>query len=115
MKTSIIGVITLAAACFASNQLLASELKRSDIAVDPAWVLHRDCDRLRTSSVGQFILGELDKPEAQAKLAALQAVLNFDIRKQLHGVTLYGSSSKPEDGVLMLYADFDAERLVTLA
>jgi hypothetical protein len=78
-------------------------------------VLHVDCDNLRTSGIGQWLLSELDKPEAQAKFAALQMMFNFDPRKQLHGLTLYSSGKTPEDGVLLVYADFDADRLTTLA
>lgn len=78
-------------------------------------MLHVDCDNLRTSGIGQWLLSELDKPEAQAKFAALQMMFNFDPRKQLHGLTLYSSGKTPEDGVLLVYADFDADRLTTLA
>jgi hypothetical protein len=57
----------------------------------------------------------MEKPEAQKKFAAFQAIFNFDPRKELHGLTLYSTSSKPEDGVLLVYGDFDAARLTTLA
>jgi hypothetical protein len=57
----------------------------------------------------------MNKPEAQAKLAAFQAIMSFDLRTQLHGLTLYSVGSVPEDGVLLVYADFDPDRLVTLA
>jgi hypothetical protein len=57
----------------------------------------------------------MDKPEAAAKLAAFQAIFSFDLRTQLHGVTLYGGSSIPEDAVALVYADFNPDRLVTLA
>jgi hypothetical protein len=108
---------TLLAGMFGLAQLatLAGPMKRADVAADPAWVLHLDFDGLRPTAVGQYIQGELSKPEAQAKLSAFQALMSFDLRTQLHGVTLYGTSSAPEDGVLVVYADFDAEHLVTLA
>jgi hypothetical protein len=93
----------------------AGPLQRADVTGEPAWVLHVDCDNLRTSGIGQWLLSEMDKPEAQAKFAALQMMFNFDPRKQLHGLTLYSSGKAPEDGVLLVYADFDADRLTTLA
>ena len=93
----------------------AGPLQRADVAAEPSLVLHVDCDNLRTSGIGQWLLSELDKPEAQAKFAALQMMFNFDPRKQLHGLTLYSSGKTPEDGVLLVYADFDADRLTTLA
>jgi hypothetical protein len=74
-----------------------------------------DCDRLRPTTVGKWILSEIEKPGVQEKLAGFQAMLNFDPRRQLHAVTLYSASSSPQDGVLLAYADFEAERLTTMA
>jgi hypothetical protein len=95
--------------------VFAGPLQRADVAAKPSLVLHVDCDSLRTSTIGQWLLSELDKPEAQAKFVALQMIFNFDPRKQLHGLTLYSSGKAPEDGVLLVHADFDADRLTTLA
>ena len=90
-------------------------LQRVDVMADPAWLLHLDCDALRPTTIGQYVLAEMDKSEAKAKLAAFQSIFNFDLRTQLHGLTLYGGTQRPEDGVLIVYADFEPERLVTLA
>ncbi len=49
----------------------AGPLQRADVAAEPTLVLHVDCDTLRTSAIGQWLLSEMDKPEAQAKFAAL--------------------------------------------
>ncbi len=108
---------TLGAACVCASGFMAhaAALQRADVIADPTWLLHVDCDALRPTAIGQFILSEMDKPEAKAKLAAMQSIFNFDLRTQLHGVTLYGRSQAPADAVLMIYADFEADRLVTLA
>lgn len=90
-------------------------LQRSDIPASPAWLAHVNWDALRTSAVGQYIQDQLNQPEAQAKLAVLQSVVSIDLRTQLHGTTLYSTDTAPEDAVLIIYADFDPERLVTLA
>src|ERR1039458_5780763 len=90
-------------------------LQRADVAGEPAWVLHLDCDSLRPTALGQYLLAEMEKPEAQAKFDAFQTIFNFDLRKQLHGLTLYSTGKVPEDGVLLVYADFDPSRLVTMA
>lgn len=92
----------------------AGPLQRGDVIADPVWVLHVDCDALKQTSLGKALLAELDKPEAQKKFAAMQAVFNVDPRKDLHGVTLYGATKAEPDGVVVAYADFDAARLVTL-
>ena len=94
---------------------VAGPLQRTDVINDPVWVLHVDCDALRQTVVGKHLLGEMEKPEAQKKFAAFQAIFSFDPRKELHGFTLYSTSSQPEDGVIIVYADFDAARLTTLA
>jgi hypothetical protein len=94
---------------------MAAPLQRADVPAEPMWVLHVDCDALRPTAVGHYLLAEMDKPDAQAKFAVFQTLFSFDPRKQLHGLTLYSSGKAPEDGVLLVYADFDAERLVTLA
>ena len=93
----------------------AGPLQRADVPAEPAWVLHVDCDSLRPTAIGQYLLAEMEKPEAQAKFAAFQTIFNFDPRKQLHGLTLYSTGKSPEDGVLLVYADFDPDRLVTMA
>jgi hypothetical protein len=99
----------------AAGPLVAAPLQRADVPAEPAWVLHVDCDNLRPTAIGQYLLAEMEKPEAQAKFAAFQTIFNFDPRKQLHGLTLYSTGKAPEHGVLLVYADFEADRLVTLA
>jgi hypothetical protein len=93
----------------------AGPLNRNDVAADPVWLVHIDCDALRPTAIGRFILTEMEKPEAQAKLAAFQSLFSFDLRTQLHALTLYSTGSTPEDGILVVYADFDPARLTTLA
>lgn len=104
-----------AAQVAAGASALALPLQRADVPANPAWVLHVDCDSLRPTAIGQFILSEMDKPGNQAKLAVFQTLFSFDPRKQLHGATLYSVGTAPEDGVLVVYADFDADKLTTLA
>jgi hypothetical protein len=108
---------TLLAACVCAFRLTAgaAELKRADVMADPAWLLHLDCDALRTNTIGQYVLSQMDKPEAKAKLASFQTIFGFDLRNQVHGVTLYGSSLRPNDGVLIVYVDFDTDHLIALA
>lgn len=116
MKTSLLK-LTLRGGCLmaASLTALGGPLQRADVPAEPAWVLHLDCDGLRPTAIGQYLLAEMNKPEAQAKLAAFQSIFSFDLRTQLHGLTLYDAGNSPDDGVLLVYADFDPDRLVTLA
>jgi hypothetical protein len=90
----------------------AAPFNPKDVAADPALLFHVDCDALRASSVGQSVLSE---SEVQDKLAAVGALFDFDLTKQLHGLTVYTTEGHPKDGVLIVYADFDPNRLITLA
>ena len=110
-KRVLTGSCLLAAAITTTGGLL----QRADVMKDPVWVLHLDCDALRPTAVGTYLLGELAKPDVEKKLAEFQAMFSFDPRKDLHGVTIYSASAAQEDGVVLLYADFDAGRLTTVA
>src|SRR5271155_3063307 len=116
IMNSYLSKITLGAGCagVAGPGAHGAPLRRVDVASDPVWVLHVDCDALRPTAVGQFILSEMDKAGAGSKLAAFEAIFGVDPRKQLHGVTVY-SGGQQEEGVLLVYADFDPNRLEMLA
>lgn len=94
---------------------LAAPLQRADVPANPTWVVHVDCDALRSTTVGQYLLGQLSKPENKARLSVLQALVGVDIATQLHGLTLYNTGTEARDGVLIVYADFDSDRLNNLA
>jgi hypothetical protein len=116
MKSRLLKLALIAGGLFAALfKVSATQLQRADVAADSVWVLHVNCDSLRPSAIGKYILAELEKPEAQAKLSVFQNIFSFDLRTQLHGLTLYSAGKSPQDGVLMVYADFDADKLVTLA
>ena len=115
MKSTLWQQILGAGGLIAGLTANAGPLQRADVPATPAWVLHVDLDGLRGSTVGQYVLAQTDKPEIQAKLAVFQNMAGLDLRKQLHGLTLYGKSGSPEDGVLMVYGDLDADKLTTLA
>ena len=104
-----LGTMLVAAAGF------AGPIQRGDLPAEPIWVLHMDCDALRPTSIGQFLLAEMAKPEADSKFTVFQSIFSFDPRTALRGLTLYSTEASPEDGVLIIYADFDPGRLVTLA
>jgi hypothetical protein len=90
-------------------------LQRADVAADPAVVAHFDCDGFKTTAIGKAILAQVNDPDVAGKLNALQAITSFDPRTQWHGLTCYTTSQKPDSGVLVLYADFESNRLVALA
>ncbi|MGA2174143.1 MAG: hypothetical protein ABSH38_04070 [Verrucomicrobiota bacterium] len=93
----------------------SAPLQRADVAAGPAVVAHFDCDGLRATAIGKAILAQLDAPAVAGKLAAFQAIFSFDPRTQLHGLTFYSAGQTPQNGVLLFYADFESNRLITLA
>lgn len=106
-------ILATAAAVFSgAAMVLAGPFNPKDVAADPALLVHVDCDALKSSTVGQSILSQ---PDVSDKLAAVGAIFDFDIRKQLHGLTVYTTEEHPKDGALIVYADFDPDRLITLA
>jgi hypothetical protein len=90
-------------------------LPRTQVPADAVWYLHLDLDKLKTTQLGQWFMGELDKPEVQQKMAAFQALFNFDPRKKLKDCTLFSRGNSPEDAVLILRGSFDTDRLMVLA
>jgi hypothetical protein len=92
----------------------AAPLKRADVMADPGVVVHLDFDGLRATTVGKAILADLNDPDIDAKLQAIQGIFSFDPRTQLHGATVYSTSQSPPTGVLIVYAEFDSNRVVAL-
>jgi hypothetical protein len=92
--------------------VFAAPFNPKDVAADPAILVHVDCDALGVSSIGKSILSD---PDAQKGLSTVAALFDFDLRTQLHGLTVYATAEHPKDGVLIVYADFDPNRLIALA
>src|SRR5205814_3420565 len=114
MKMNLLPLISYALG-LACSTAFAGPLNRADVSAQAVWVAHIDCDTLRPTTLGQYLVTELEKPDATARFAAFQSIFSFDPRKQLHGITLYDAGSTPADGVLLLYVDFDPDRILTLA
>ena len=112
MKKTVLSLATAAAAFAGAPLVFAAPFNPKDVAADPALLLHLDCDALKSSSVGQSILTQ---PDVKDKLAALGAIFDFDVTTQLHGLTVYTTEGHPKDGALIVYADFDPDRLLRLA
>jgi hypothetical protein len=104
----------ICAALLAAAGATAGPLSRGNIAADATWVAHADFDRLRDTAFGRYLLDEMQKPEAETRFAAFQAVYRFDPRRDLRTVTLYGVGANHEDAVALVNARFDADHLVTL-
>ena len=112
MKTNVLKLAMAGLIFTGASAVFAGPLNPKDVAADPAVLVHVDCDALKSSTLGQAILSQ---PDVSDKLAAVGALFDFDFRKQLHGLTVYTTEGHTKDGALIVYADFEPERLITLA
>ena len=114
MKPGISASLFFALSVTALN-VSAGPLHNADVPEDPAWIAHVDCDALRSNALGKFLLAEMNKPENEPKIAAATAILGVDLRTQIHGLTFYAPAAATKEPVLLLYGEFDTNRLITLA
>lgn len=92
----------------------AAPLQTDRVAAGAKWVAHIDVEQLKTTHFGQYVLDALGKDEPNRKLLAFQAMFNFDPRKDVASVTLYGRDNRPDNTVLLLKGSFDHERIETI-
>lgn len=93
----------------------AGPLDARRVPDNAVWVVHIDVERLKETEMGKFLMEELSKPEAEQKLAAAQTVFDFDPRKDLQTVTMFGTDLKNPSAVVLAQGRFDPDRLATLA
>jgi hypothetical protein len=109
----IVRVLSTSAAVLANTAVaFASPFNPNDIDPDSAMLLHVDCDAIRASSIGQWLLSE---PAMQDKLASLGARFDLDLRNQLHGITFYMTAPQSNDWVMVIAADFEPGPLLEKA
>lgn len=97
--------------CLTAGAAFAGPINLSQMDAEAGWGVHLDIDRLKETQLGKHFLDELQKPDAQQKLAWFQTFIGFDPLKAVHGVTLVGGVVRQEDGVLLITGDFDTNRL----
>lgn len=100
---------------FAVSLASAHPLEPKAVIDQPAWYFHLDFDALRDSSIGKELLNEMHTPTEESRYTVLKLILGFDPRTGLHGLTVYGATPLPEDGVAIVYGDIDSTRLMALA
>lgn len=107
-RTILIGAMLAMLTC----PMVADEAEPAYISADAAWVVHFDVDAWGETKLEQAILDQ--HPEAIPKLEEFRATFGFDLREDLHGVTLYGTGFEPGRGVAMFDADVDRDRILDL-
>ena len=105
-RTILIGAMLAMLTC----PMVADEAEPAYISADAAWVVHFDVDAWGETKLEQAILDQ--HPEAIPKLEEFRATFGFDLREDLHGVTLYGTEGGAEISVAD-YVGEDALRIYT--
>lgn len=87
----------------------ASEIDPAQVPADAKWIIHLNLDALRTTRLAEQIRQK--NPEAVEKMQQwLGDQYGIDPREDLHGLLLFGTSYKEHTGVMVLEADFDADK-----
>jgi hypothetical protein len=93
---------------------VAAPLNIGHVPAQAKFLVHVDAETLRTSTLGTFMVEQMAEGKAKVMLDAFSAMVGFDPRTDLHGITMYGSSQRPEDGVVLLHGNFPAAKLDVL-
>ncbi len=89
----------------------ASPLRQADVPDSAKFVIHVDCDHLRSSSFGPPLLKKLEGPQTQSDFATIQEATGLDIQKQVRGITLCLMDLKQHTWLLLIDADMEPSRV----
>lgn len=94
----------------------AEPLDLTHVAADAKWVIHFDVDALYASTVVQKAYKKCTEmhPDAKAKLDLAAVLLGTDLRKDIHGVTVYGRDTDKQHGVMICHAKLNPHLLAAL-
>jgi hypothetical protein len=107
----------LAAACLAllpAATLLAGPLDHQKLPARAKWVLHADVETLLASETGGFILEELQKRRLDKWMVVMKNAFGIDLTKDLKAVTVYGVDFQENNGVTLIHANMQPDKLVAL-
>ena len=110
------------ASTFAALALLAAAgqaapLDSKNVAADAKWVVHIDVDAIRDSHVVKkaFETCPLLKNESGKHFDKLREKIGIDLRKDLHGITLYGRDTEKTHGVAIVFTKVEQKLLLDKA
>ena len=91
----------------------AAPLDGNQVAADAQCVVHIDLDAVKTAPLAEKIQNWwLSNEPVRQQLAAVKMLTGVDLAKDLHGITFYGRRLAEDTGVVIVHADFDANRLL---
>ena len=109
-------------AVFAALALLAAvgqaaPFDSKNVAADAKWVVHVDVDAVRDSKVVQnaFTTWPILKDHSGKHFDMIRDKIGVDLRKDLHGVTIYGRDTDKKNGVAIVFATVNQQLLLDKA
>jgi len=95
----------------------AAPLDSKGVATDAKWVVHIDVDAVHSSLVVKraFETCPLLKNESGKHFDKIREMMGVDLRKDLHGITLYGRDTDKTHGVAIVFATVNQKLLLEKA
>jgi hypothetical protein len=93
----------------------AGPLDSKRVSAEAKWLVHIDADAMRAGKVPRMIVTLWrELPAASEALRKFTAAIGMDPTKDLHSVTIYGQRYAQPDAVVIVAAEVDRTRLMTL-
>lgn len=94
----------------ASAAVFAGPLEKGKIASDAKWIVHVDCEGLRNSALGTYVMDELVKPQLEQNDQLKHANLSMNV-SNIMSITAYGPAfDKGPEGVLIVTTTADPKK-----
>ena len=77
------------------------------------WFVHANVDQFKKTRLGKFALRQME-PFSQ-KLKPLELMLKIEFRKDIAGLTLYGTGKDKAESVVVVHGKFDRKQLAAAA
>ena len=105
--------LTISVALAMASPASAESLDSSEVAADAKWLVHLNVDEIRYTALAQDIQQRfLQAGENQGRLDWVQDNLGINLRSDLHGLTFYGRTYAPQEGVGLVHAEYGREKVV---
>ena len=92
----------------------AGMLDLKEVDSKALWLLHANVGQFKQTAIGKALLVKLGEGKEAQKLDALAAIVGMDMRKDVDGITMYGSSPDKKQAVIVISGTFNAAQVVTL-
>ena len=96
------------------SPLLANPLDKEQVSARAKWVLHADMEAFLASKTGGFILAEFKKSGLDKWMVVVKNAVGIDPSKDLKGVTVYGVGFEKDNGIALIRATMEQDKLLAL-